>query len=195
MRRTHPSARTACIVLGIAIAVVLACDDDSTTPPPPAPTMDSAWPNADRLAWNYDLTARVWNDSTPDSIYATAEEVPPLPPLEDLAAQLATPIPEPPHSTATARYRLRFDGTATTQLGNTGQNLVEETFIAAPDTTVASPGAHLLHRLAALRPDLRLRIAATSPDHRTEALGTPIPSPLFLHGDVVYEKTAAHIVA
>src|SRR5262245_44158692 len=193
MRRTHPSARTACIVLGIAIAVVLACDDDSTTPPPPAPTMDSAWPNADRLAWNYDLTARGWWDLPPDSLYATPEEVPPLPPLQDLAAQLATPFPNPPESTATAFYRLRFDGTTMSGSGVTGQNLIAELYVPAHVATSASIGARFLRRLAIARPDLRARIAAEHPDRWRENAGQ-LPTPLFLMGGV-YEKTAAHIGA
>src|SRR5262245_4375712 len=108
MRRTRAFARATCMVIGIAIAVVLACDDDPATPPPPATTMDRAWPNADRLEWNYDLTIKSWSDSTLDSLYATRGEVPPLPPLEDLAAQLATPIMSPPDEVVNMGYVMRF---------------------------------------------------------------------------------------
>jgi hypothetical protein len=156
--------------------------------------MDSAWPNADGLAWTYDLTARGWWNVPPDSLYATPGEVPPLPPLQDLATQLATPNPDPPDSTATALYRLRFDGTATTARGIIGQNLVSEVSVAAHATTSPSTGARFMHRLATVRPDLRPRIAAAHPEHGREIAGTEIPTPLFLSGGV-YEKTAAHIGA
>jgi hypothetical protein len=194
MRRTHSFARATCIVIGIAIAVVLACDDDPTPPPPPAATMDSAWPNADGLEWNYDLTLKSWSDSTPDSLYATREEVPPMPPLQDLAAQLATPIPGSPAAVGTAGYVLRFDGTATTASGITGQNLVSEIVVSADAAASVSRNTVFLHRLAAARPDLRPQIAATYPAEWNEKGGPMVFGPLFLSGGV-YEKTAAHIGA
>jgi hypothetical protein len=194
MRRTHSFARTTCIVIGIAIAVVLACDDDPTPPPPPAATMDSAWPNADGLEWNYDFTTKGWSDSTPDSLYATPEEVPPLPPLQDLAAQLATPIPGSPAAVETAGYVLRFDGTATTASGITGQNLVSEIVVSADAAASVSHSTVFVHRLAAARPDLRARIAATYPTQWNQTAGPLNYEPLFLSG-AVYEKTAAHIGA
>jgi hypothetical protein len=137
-----------------------------------------------------------WSDSTPDSLYATREEVPPLPPLQDLAAQLATPIPGPPDSTLSAGYRLRFDGTATTNSGVMGQNLVSQILFTKPGSTNTSHSTRFLHRLAAARPDLRSRIAAAYPVEWDEKSGPePIePFPLFLSGGV-YEKTAAHIGA
>jgi hypothetical protein len=183
------------MVLGIALAVVLACDDEPTPPPPPAVTLDSAWPNADSLQWNYDLTSRAFWNVLPDSLYATAEEVPPLPPLQDLATRLATPNPDPPDSVVTARYRLRFNGTGMTASGATGQHLVGEVFAAAHAVTSASSGAGFLHRLATARPDLQSRIAATHPDGRREHAGDQLPRPLFLHGGMLYEKTATHIGA
>jgi hypothetical protein len=181
------------MVLGIALAVVLACDDEPTPPPPPAVTLDSAWPNADSLQWNYDVTSRAWWDVPLGSLYATPEEVPPLPPLQDLAARLATPNPDPPDSVVTSGYRLRFNGTGMTGSGATGQHLVAEVFAAAHAATSPCTDG-FSHRLATARPDLRPRIAATRPDRWREH-GDGLPRPLFLHGGVLYEKTAAHIGA
>lgn len=163
--------------------------------------LDALWPNEDGRRWDY--ACFLISCSVEGPVYhASPDDVPPAPPLNELAPLLGgkqhgrPAPPQPPVGCLVthASYSLRFDGEITTESGVTAQNL-EETFQLDSGevfkTSGASAARRLLARLAEVRPDLRARLAARG----IAVEDPPIPvrlMPLFLHG-YAWEKTPEHI--
>jgi hypothetical protein len=136
---------TLCAVLILALTlalVITGCSDNSCKPKicGPLPTLDNIWPNDDQRSWEYDFTMRGWSGTYPlfDTLYATEEEVPPLPSfdyIEDLLEH--HPIGDDVN-TDVGIYRMRFDGDTTSDYGVTAQALKDTLYIA--DMAVARDG-------------------------------------------------------
>jgi hypothetical protein len=132
----------------------------------------------------------LWADTT----YASPDDVPPAPTLDEVAALLsAHSIGESPESWD-GTLRLEFDGEATTPTGMAGQNLQETVFFAETRSLPRRlpPGESLLISLARARPDLRGRLAIDL-DRSGQSLETPGFSPVLICGGV-WEKSDTAIV-
>jgi len=171
------------------------------------PDLSNIWPNDDGRSWTYRIQQREWSESFIPRLYPTADQVPPVPSLTDIAGLLRRhPIGENP-VLSSAGYRMQFNGIKTTLSGAVGQNLettiLEEAGPVATSRIVsAAAPAQLLHAISVARPDLAAKIAARWPSaFRTESVATPgaaavaalaIQSPTFLSG-YAWEKTNEYI--
>ncbi len=172
-----------------------ACHDEPK--PPREPTLSNAWPNQDRRAWTYELTASQWSTLPvapfpAEVVFATHEEVPAAPTLAEAASLLDEQFTGTPVASDQALYTLQFLGTTTTESGARGQNLVAtldgEPLLAksaAVEGLEAGTDQALLVRVALARPDLRARIQARLGSAHLAEID---PLPLFLR-DGVWEKT------
>ncbi len=113
----------------ISVLVVLAlggCATNECTAPTCLTEIDleSMWPNADGTFWLYTLTTRIW-ESAGMIEYATPQEVPEAPSLDEIAIRLYRNEVPNRFEIEEGTYRLEFDGFITTLSGVTAQNLVE----------------------------------------------------------------------
>jgi hypothetical protein len=199
MRSTTTIRIASTALVGI---LFLACEDE-TSPvdvQPPQPTIDNIWPHEDHRSWTYtiaqyqDSTTADWPNCSGGFCFATPEEVPPAPSLDDIAALIGSqPLPEESILVSGA-FRLEFDSLLTTATGFTGQHLTETLYEEAPGPQSVDAGVELrfLSVLAAARPDLRPRIQALAPGIETLSSQVSIDKPLFLFG-YSWVKTATEI--
>jgi hypothetical protein len=162
-------------------------------------SLENVWPNEDGRAWAYRLDQRVW-DQVPRQVYATPEEVPPIPSVDEVVALLGNhPIGDNPVSDVSG-YRMRFHGMKTTQSGAVGQNLETEMFAltataARSRFSETAPDAVFWRSLARARPDLVPRIAALLPETArlaAKVAAAEVDPPLYLFGNA-WEKTEEYI--
>ena len=155
------------VLVSVASAAIisLGCSDDEpcrpgALAPTPDPTLENVWPNEDGTAWTFELTERTWNAAFPDSVFSTAEDVPPAPSIEEVVTLLTSHAIGDSMDSNTGIYRLKFDGLVTTMSGVTAQNLrtwVFEEAFGGPGKEVTTPSSFLV-RLYQARPDLRKKI-------------------------------------
>ena len=193
-----------------------ACSDNSEifcADPAVDPTLENIWPNEDGTYWTYKVTVRLWKDlegAAPiDSLYETAEEVPPLPSLDEIEYLLKDHDVGDDIETEFGTYRLEFAGDTTSSQGVTGQNLRELLSFGGSRGAPARPRVPrdpLLARVYLARPDLRTGIERQLGADRSFALvpaagESPLgsgcfgyPCPMLIHGGV-WRKTDEWIVA
>lgn len=107
------------------LAVVLltsmaSCGDDDPSRPPfefPA-TLQSLWPYEDGRGWNFDLTTQVW-EVPGDPLYESEEEVPPIPPWDELYERLQDGFEGSPDFIGSGNLNLYFDGEVAISPGDT----------------------------------------------------------------------------
>ena len=201
------------ITSSLALLFLAGCGEQSTLEPrsaslgsvqfaapalPGRATLDAYWPNEDGRSWEYDYRFETCGVPTIPS-YATTEEVPNAPPIEDVIPLLGLGrLPKVILGTATpcpayeGKYKLKFDGQITTLSGVTAQNLIESLMETAP--IVRNPKQQggqsaFLARLGQVRPDLRRALAQTGYGEEVTSLRS---MPLLVHG-YAWEKTADHI--
>jgi hypothetical protein len=192
------------------ILTICSCSSDDPCVCPdcegPEPTIQNIWPNADRTFWTYKVTVHTWGSPEPicDSLYATEEEVPPVPTLDEIEDLLREHPIGYPVETIGAYYGQEFDGDTVSHSGATGQNL-RETLYKQDDPALLSgrrsAGNPFLQHLYIARPDLRHALedaARPALGNIAESVGTgrcplltvcaSIECPILLHG-YVWEKT------
>lgn len=179
----------------LAMLCLSSCHDEPE--PSRSFTLAQAWPNEDGRVWAYEVTATKWlADSildlfSPQVVFETPDDVPPVPSMRDVATLLAAELEGEPLESAHGLYTLQFSGTATTHSGATGQNLVgtmSDVPVEAQTAEAAEASsffAVFLARLALARPDLRPSIEARIGRSMT---ASSISQPMFLSGGV-WEKT------
>lgn len=185
---------------------------DDLTPPPdptPAPDLENIWPNQDGDRWTYRCDATL-GVGEPTTLYATREEVPPFPGMDEVLAWLDTPPNLEDTSEIDAYMRLEFDGMKTTESGAVGQDLTETFWYPGAPRAAVQTGRDsgtMLAQILRARPELRERAAHLAPDRfprapdagpsedRTSAprISTyPDALPFILFG-YAWEKTDDHI--
>jgi hypothetical protein len=171
------------------------------------PTLENIWPNADGTYWTYKVTVHFWRDLEEayncDSLYETADEVPPAPSLDEISHLLDDPAVADEVDAEIHTYRLEFAGDTTSSRGVTAQNLRESVSSGGGGGAPGRPGSRvdpLLARVYAARPDLREAIecqvgpeasSALEPGAGQDLLGADCfgyPCPLLIHGGV-WRKT------
>lgn len=110
------------LICCIALIPLTSCDDDSTSPPGVEPTLENIWPAADGNSWSFSITDDRYEDMGPQW-YATEAQVPDMPSLDDLYADLQDDITATPVSTPTGELELAFDGTTVLPTDFTVRNL------------------------------------------------------------------------
>ena len=94
-----------------ALCVLPACDDDPTSPPFTFdPVLAELWPHQDGTAWTYQLTQALCPATEP-GFYENVEDVPPLPSIDALVADLRCALACEPEAVVTGTHHLSFDGT------------------------------------------------------------------------------------
>ena len=192
------------LMVGLVIVALLACRDDDRPPPcvncPPSSagvTLSNAWPNDDQTAWTYRYEYRNWWWAFQPRLYATKDDVPPVPNWSVISDLLSSHAQADSVVISNAEYHLRFDGGITTTRDVEAQNLVEE-MVVEVGQRVARPGPRsdrtFLSRLYAARPDLRDDLARYTGWSGTESQATQWvgPWPLLVRGGA-WEKTAQWI--
>jgi len=153
-----------------------------------SPTLENVWPNADGTHWTHELVRRTWSHEL--TWYAHREDVPPLPSLDEIAAVLGRHPTGGDVRSETGEYRLRFDGTITTNSGVTAQHLVDEW--VPPVAGRSADVSPLLQRIWIARPDLRERMLAVGVLRAPPAELRTAENPLFLSG-YAWERTPDRI--
>ncbi|MGD8628762.1 MAG: hypothetical protein PVH52_06740 [bacterium] len=125
----------AVLILTLALTLILTGCSDNTCKPRvcgPKPTLENVWPNDDQRFWEYDFTMRGWSSTFPlfDTLYATEEEVPPLPTFDYIVGLLDNHPIGDDVNTDVGIYRMRFDGDSTSDYGVTAQALKDTLYIA-----------------------------------------------------------------
>lgn len=92
----------------VAIEIVSGCGGDSPTVPrnDAVPSFENIWPAAVGNHWTYELVTST--SSVAETLYATAAEVPPVPPMEQLYEALMAPIGAAPVLDGSGTFHLRF---------------------------------------------------------------------------------------
>jgi len=103
------------------------CSEDSDPTVPnggfvPGPTLENVWPNADGNSWSYAVN-NVYYDCPDCGLYADPDDVPPMPSLEDLYADLESAPQYPVLGTASGTLSLQFNGLTVRANGDTAQVL------------------------------------------------------------------------
>jgi hypothetical protein len=208
--QTHKTSLVGLLIALVALAALWsACSDDDEilcADPTADPTLENIWPNADGTYWTYKVTVHIRRDLEEafacDSLYNTAEEVPPAPSLDEVSCLLENHAVADEFDTEIATFRMEFAGDTTSSQGVTGQNLRE---LVSPSGggAPAQPGGRISPLLAgvyAARPDLRAAIeqqvgtggaSSLAPGTSVGLLGAGCFSyacPLLIHGGV-WRKT------
>ena len=199
-----PTRKLLAVALTCVLALACGCADDDDCPscpraPVPDATLDNVWPNADSLSWMFTHKQVVRQGTFVPTLYATREEVPPVPSFQEILPFLENPVWPDSGTSLEGLVRLRFEGEMTTAAGVTTQRLTETRFAEQSGWPLTDSQASfetaLLGRLWVARPDLREKI-----HERLKAAPAAIDEEEFLIGSAflgaaAWEKTAAHIGA
>ncbi len=148
----------------LLLLVFAGCNDEDCPDCPgnagdPLPTLANIWPHADGTGWIYDLEYRSFDGPE------ISPEPPPLPTMEELHDALQQPVGYDEVNLDEGLYRIRFEGTVTTESGVVGQDLVETFYSAVSGKVSTTSNARdferrFLRALVRARADLRPAIAA-----------------------------------
>ena len=172
-----------CIQLTICLLLVISgCSDDSPTQvnSGTSPTFDNIWPAAVGYFWQYSLDDRLYEGGSPS--YDHPEDIPPIPAIDDLYADLK--VDQPGAALEIESGTLRWDITADATVD--------------PDTTVMTVDATLQGLVGYPRPPQGLKMGRSwrHSGDRIASYGSGYFQWLHLDGDLTpgYEFAAEFVV-
>lgn len=136
MSRRPISGRFRAMFWFMAIAMLSGCGGDDPTAPrnDAAPNFENIWPAAVGNHWTYELSTS--SSSVAETLYATAAEVPAVPPMEQLYEALRAPVGAAPVLDGSGTFQLRFVEDVSPNVDTVAMLLSKETLAASGEPAV-----------------------------------------------------------